>query len=94
MLPVNETNDVCRLFRIKNMGTINAAIEVDFLGQCNAEKAGERYGSSSGGRSDFVFFARMSQGGRRIISLHFTAKGDGISKVVPVLAKGTLCYHD
>ena len=88
-LPVNETNDVRRISHINNMVTINAAIEVDFLGQCNAEKAGEIYWSSSGGQSDFGVAARLSQGGRGIICLHSTAKNDSISKIIPVLAQGT-----
>ncbi|WP_245671333.1 acetyl-CoA hydrolase/transferase family protein [Pseudobacillus wudalianchiensis] len=89
MLPVNETNDVRRVSQIDNMVTINAAIEVDFLGQCNAEKAGNTYWSSSGGQSDFGVSARLSQGGRGIICLHSTTKNDSISKIVPALALGT-----
>ncbi|MGC8229209.1 acetyl-CoA hydrolase/transferase family protein [Pseudobacillus badius] len=89
MLPVSETNDVRRISGIRNMVTINATIEVDFLGQCNSEKAGDVYWSSSGGQADFGMSARMSQGGRGIICLHSTAKNDTISKIVPVLAAGT-----
>ncbi|KIL78989.1 acetyl-CoA hydrolase/transferase family protein [Bacillus badius] len=89
MLPVSETNDVRRISGIRNMVTINATIEVDFLGQCNSEKVGDVYWSSSGGQADFGMSARMSQGGRGIICLHSTAKNDTISKIVPVLAAGT-----
>ncbi|MBM7649192.1 acyl-CoA hydrolase [Bacillus ectoiniformans] len=88
MLPVSQTNDICRISQIKQMVTINATVEVDFLGQCNSEKVGPLYWSSSGGQAEFGISARMSEGGRGIICLHSTAKQDQISKIVPVLAQG------
>ncbi|WP_225435401.1 acetyl-CoA hydrolase/transferase family protein [Bacillus aerolatus] len=89
MMPVNQTNDIQRISQIKNMVTINSTIEVDFLGQCNSEKAGPVYWSSSGGQAEFGISARMSEEGRGIICLHSTTKNENISKIVPFFAPGT-----
>ncbi|WP_203362546.1 acetyl-CoA hydrolase/transferase family protein [Bacillus sp. REN10] len=89
MLPVDQTNDISRISEIDGMITINATIEVDFLGQCNSEKAGSLYWSSTGGQAEFGIGARRSKGGKGIICLHSTTKDGKISKIVPMLAPGT-----
>lgn len=38
MLPVSQTNNACKLKEIDDLVTVNAGVEVDFLGQVNAEK--------------------------------------------------------
>lgn len=89
MMPVNKTNHICKLRSIDNLVTINAAVEIDFLGQANAEMIGGMYWSSTGGQADFQVASRLSNGGRGVLCLHATAKGDSISKIVPALNRGT-----
>lgn len=90
MLPVDETNDVRHISSIDRMVTINATVEVDFLGQCNSETIGGRYYSSTGGQGDFGIGARMAKEGRGVICLHSTAKNGEISKIVPTLPSGAV----
>ncbi|MEB1806232.1 MAG: 4-hydroxybutyrate CoA-transferase [Bacillaceae bacterium] len=90
MLPVDETNDVRHIASIDRMVTINATVEVDFLGQCNSETIGGRYYSSTGGQGDFGIGARMAKEGRGVICLHSTAKNGEISKIVPTLPRGAV----
>ncbi|WP_096199013.1 acetyl-CoA hydrolase/transferase family protein [Bacillus sp. FJAT-45350] len=90
MLSVDKTNDVRNISQIEKLVTINATIEVDFLGQCNSESIGGRYYSSSGGQGDFGIGARMSKKGKGVICLHSTAKDGTISKIVPTLATGSV----
>ncbi|MDV2685035.1 acetyl-CoA hydrolase/transferase C-terminal domain-containing protein [Alkalihalophilus lindianensis] len=90
MYPVDETNDSRLISTIPQLVTINATIEVDFLGQCNSESISGRYYSSTGGQGDFGIGARMANGGKGIICLHSTTKGGTISKIVPTLAKGSV----
>ncbi|MFX3623644.1 MAG: acetyl-CoA hydrolase/transferase family protein [Ectobacillus sp.] len=89
MMPVNETNHICNVAKLDKLVTINATVEVDFLGQCNSEKVGSLYWSSTGGQAEFGIGARLAAHGRGIICLHSTAKDDQISKIVPALAPGT-----
>ncbi|WP_100373521.1 acetyl-CoA hydrolase/transferase family protein [Bacillus sp. FJAT-45037] len=90
MYPVDETNDSKLIATINQLVTINATIEVDFLGQCNSESIGGRYYSSTGGQGDFGIGARMSKNGKGIICLHSTTKNGTISKIVPTLAQGSV----
>lgn len=89
MMPVNKTNHVCNLASVKNLVTINAGVEIDFLGQANSEMIGETYWSSTGGQADFQLASHLSEGGRGVLCLHSTAKGDTISKITPTLNPGT-----
>ncbi|RYG73340.1 acetyl-CoA hydrolase/transferase family protein [Lentibacillus lipolyticus] len=89
MLPVNKTNHVGRLHEVENLVTVNAGVEVDFLGQVNSEMVGGTYWSSTGGQSDFQLASHLSEGGRGVICMHSTAKDDTISKIVPTLQPGT-----
>ncbi len=89
MLPVNKTNYICELQAVKNLVTVNAGVEVDFLGQVNSEMVGGNYWSSTGGQADFQLASRISEGGKGFICLHSTAKQDTISKIVPTLKPGT-----
>lgn len=87
-LPVNETNDVRVIAQIDHFISINATLQVDFLGQCNSETLGTSYYSSTGGQADFSKGVRLSKDGRGIICLHSTAKGGSISRIVPTLPIG------
>lgn len=90
MLPVNESNDPRIIAQVDNIVSINATVEVDFLGQCNSETVAGKYYSSTGGQSDFAKGVRLAKNGRGIICLHSTAKQDTISKIVPALPPGAV----
>ena len=89
MHPVNFTNDPVLAGMNDNLVAINAALQVDLLGQCGSESLGFAPFSGTGGQSDFVRAANRSRGGKAFIVLPSAAKGDTISRIVPVLAPGT-----
>ncbi len=86
--PVNHVNDPNVIALNDNMVSINSAIQVDLLGQINAEVVKGMQFSGVGGQVDFIRGARMSKGGRAIIALPSTAAGGKISKIVPFLDHG------
>jgi len=87
--PATHTHDVSILGSIPNLVAINSAIEVDLLGQANAEMIGGRQVSGVGGLVDFLRGARRSPGGRAILAL-ISATSDGrTSRIVPGFAAGT-----
>lgn len=89
MHPVNFTNDPALAGMNDNLVAINAALQVDLLGQCGSESLGFAPFSGTGGQSDFVRAANRSRGGKAFIVLPSAAKSDTISRIVPVLAPGT-----
>ncbi len=82
------THDPRVLATIDNLVSINSALEVDLLGQVNAETVGGRQVSGAGGSLDFVRGASLSRGGRSIIALASTTR-DGSTRIVRQLAAGT-----
>ena len=88
MSPVSYTNDPFVVASIDNMVSINSCLEIDLLGQVNAESIGYSMLSGSGGQVDFMRGARRSKGGRSILAFASTAKGGEISRIVPILAEG------
>jgi acyl-CoA hydrolase len=89
MHPVNFTNDLCLAAQNDKLIAINATMQVDLLGQCGSESIGDLPYSGTGGQADFVRAANRSKGGKAFIVVPSTAKGDSISRIVPVLATGT-----
>lgn len=89
MHPVNFTNDPAIAGLNDNFITINASLQVDFLGQCGSESIGHLPYSGTGGQADFVRAANRSRGGKAFIVLPSTAKDGTISRIVPMLASGT-----
>ena len=67
---------------------MNSALEVDLLGQVNAESVDGRQVSGIGGQFDFVLGAARAQGGRAIIALPATASRGTLSRIVARLATG------
>lgn len=65
---------------------INSAIEVDLLGQANAEFVGTRYVGAVGGQSDYFRAARRSPGGLAIVALPATVGAASKSRVVARIA--------
>ena len=70
------------------MVSINSAIQVDLMGQVNAEYVNSKQFSGPGGQVDFVRGASMSKGGRSIIALPSTAAKGTVSKIVFNLDEG------
>lgn len=85
---VDYVNDPNVIAMNDNMVSINSAIQVDLMGQVNAEVVKGMQFSGVGGQVDFIRGARMSKGGRAIIALPSTAAGGKISKIVPFIDHG------
>jgi acyl-CoA hydrolase len=86
--PVEYTNDPVVIAREPLMTSINASLEVDFLGQCASESLGSNYLSSSGGQPDYARGAVMAEHGQAFIVLHSSTADDSISRIVPQLHSG------
>lgn len=83
------THDVGTLAGIDRFIAVNSALEVDLFGQCNLEHADGRAVSAAGGAPDFARAARLSRGGRSIVSLnasYLSRKRGQLSRIVPRLA--------
>ncbi len=88
--PVSYTNDPAVIAQNGNMISINSVLEVDLLGQCNAEfLAGSQF-SGTGGQLDFVRGAFNSRGGKSVLTFYSTAKNGEVSRVVPRFETGTV----
>jgi 4-hydroxybutyrate CoA-transferase len=79
--PVSYTHDVRVLSSIDNLVSINAALEVDLLGQANAEMLDGHQLSATGGLVDFARGARMARHGRSILTLPATALQGQASRI-------------
>ncbi len=87
--PVEFTNTPTLAGLNDKLMSINATLQIDLLGQCGSESLGHLPFSGTGGQTDFVRVANLSNGGKSFIVLPSTAKDDSISRIVPVLAPGT-----
>ena len=85
LYPATYTNDPCVIGENDNMVSINSALQVDFMGQVNAEVIGGNQFSGIGGQVDFIRGARRSKGGRSIIAIPSTASGGKLSRIVAEL---------
>lgn len=82
-----------RISRMKNVISINGGVELDLMGQENAESAGTRQLSGTGGQLDFLEGAFRSEGGKGFICLASThKKKDGTlkSNIVPFIPGGSV----
>lgn len=86
--PTDYVNDPFIIAKNHCMTSINSAIEVDLTGQVCADSIGSRVYSGIGGQVDFVRGAARSPGGKAIIALPATAKGEAESRIVPLLKPG------
>ncbi|MGN1230455.1 MAG: acetyl-CoA hydrolase/transferase family protein [Anaerotignum sp.] len=85
---VDYVNDPYVIAQNDNMVSINSAVQIDLMGQINAEMVKGMQFSGVGGQVDFIRGATMSKGGRAIIALPSTAAGGKISKIVPFIDHG------
>jgi acyl-CoA hydrolase len=76
-----EVNDPQVIASKKRIVAVNTALEVDVLGNVNAERAGKKIISAPGGQPDFMKGAALAKDGKAILALRSIAKG-GESGVV------------
>ena len=91
--PVQFTHAHATLAALPRLVAVNAALEVDLLGNVNGEWLGGRQVSALGGVLDFVRGARASEGGRAIVAFEATVghdPGKRRSRIVPMLAPGAV----
>lgn len=72
--------------------SINAFIEIDLMGQVNAESIGSHTISGTGGQLDFVIGAQMSKNGKSILcapSTYTHKNGTVGSRIAPTMATGS-----
>lgn len=81
--------DPAVIARNDSMISINSILEVDLLGQCNAEYLAGSQFSGVGGQLDFVRGAFKAKGGKSILAFYSTAKNGEVSRVVPRFKTGT-----
>ena len=100
--PVSYTNDVHVMSQIDNFISINNAIDMDLFGQVNAESAGTKHISGTGGQLDFAMGAYQSKRGKSFICMSSTMtdkEGNLKSRIVPTLTNGSIatdprsCVH-
>lgn len=88
LYPVDYVNDPYVIGQHEKMVSINSAIQVDLMGQVNAEMIGSRQFSGVGGQVDFVRGASRSAKGISIIALPSTASSGKISRITCDLDRG------
>ncbi|HEX9760147.1 MAG TPA: acetyl-CoA hydrolase/transferase C-terminal domain-containing protein, partial [Candidatus Acidoferrales bacterium] len=86
--PCAYTNDPFIIAQNDNMISVNSTLQVDITGQVCSDSVGQYLYSGFGGQVDFIRGARHSKGGKPIIAMPSTAKGDSISRIVPTLTTG------
>ena len=89
---VDYVHDPQRIGRMSNVISINGGVEVDLMGQENAESGGKRQLSGTGGQLDFLEGAFRSPGGKGFICLNSTRRNkDGTlkSNIVPFVPGGS-----
>ena len=79
----HHTHEAGVISQLPQFVSINSAVEVDLMGQVNAEAAGGRQISGTGGSVDFMRGARSSPGGRSIIAMNAKARRGAASRIVP-----------
>jgi 4-hydroxybutyrate CoA-transferase len=77
------THETSVIGQLSRFVSVNSAVEVDLYGQINAEVAGGRQISGTGGSVDFMRAARASAGGRSVVAMTATARGGTVSRIVP-----------
>lgn len=86
--PADYVNDPCIIGKHELMISINSALQIDLMGQVNAEMIGSKQFSGIGGQVDFIRGASRSLGGKSIIALPTTAARGTVSRIVAELDQG------
>lgn len=89
--PTDFVNDPAVIGRNDKVVSINSALQIDLMGQVNAESIGPMQYTHVGGQHDFVLGATRSRGGKSFIAMESTAmtKDGRISRIVPHLTYGS-----
>ncbi|MDR3349779.1 MAG: hypothetical protein LBO03_09350 [Acidaminococcales bacterium] len=93
LLNVDFVNDPRVICQNDNVLSVNNCMEIDLVGQINAESIGPAQYSATGGQMEFVTGSQWSKGGRSVIALNssFTDKSGALkSKIVPTLPLGSV----
>src|ERR1700730_12742573 len=88
MEPSDVAHDPQVVGTLGDFVSVNSALEVDLVGQVNAESVDGRQGTGIGGQFDFVLGATRATGGRSIIALPATAARGSRSRIVARLGAG------
>jgi 4-hydroxybutyrate CoA-transferase len=88
MEPSDIVHDPQVVATLGDFVAVNSAIEVDLLGQVNAESVEGRQVTGIGGQFDFVLGARQATAGRSIIALPSTGRQGKVSRIVARLPAG------
>ncbi|MBQ5754865.1 MAG: acetyl-CoA hydrolase [Oscillospiraceae bacterium] len=81
-----------RIGQMSNVISINGGVQLDLMGQENAESGGRRQLSGTGGQLDFLEGAFRSKGGKGFICLNAARKakdGSLVSNIVPYIPGGS-----
>lgn len=92
-LELHETsyvNNPINIAKNDNMVSVNAACELDLMGQIASETIGAREYSGPGGAADFALGAALSKGGRGIIAISSTTMNGRKSRILPYLEPGSV----
>ena len=85
-------HSVERIGRLSNVISINGGVQLDLMGQENAESAGTRQLSGIGGQMDFLEGAFRSKGGKGFICINssrVTKDGERKSNIVAAIPSGS-----
>jgi acyl-CoA hydrolase len=93
MRSVDHTHSASVIAGLDKFLSVNSAIEIDLLGQVNAETADGRYLGGIGGSVDYLRAALRAPGGRSVVALPATARGE-VSRIVPRVARVTVGRSD
>lgn len=88
---LDYVHDPYRIATMKNVVSINGGVQLDLMGQENAESAGTRQLSGVGGQLDFLEGAFRSEGGKGFICINssrVTKDGERKSNIVPYIPGG------
>ena len=88
--PVSHTHAAATLASIDRLVTVNSVVEIDLLGQANAEMLDGRQISGHGGLVDFLRGGRTARQGRSILAVPATAGEGARSRIVNHLAPDTV----
>jgi len=86
--PTEYVNDPFLIAQHDKMVGINVGLEIDLTGQVCSDSLGYKFYSGIGGQVDFIRGCARSRGGKAIIAMPSTAKGDTVSRIVGKLADG------
>ena len=90
LMPGRYTNDPFVIAQNNDMISINAALQIDMVGQICSESIGTMQYSGSGGALDFAMGANHSKGGKSIIAVRSTVKRGTMSTIQPILTPGSI----